>query len=80
MIGSRDRRSDGKPIKIRFGETKTPGPNGAAEQSYEYPAKEWSAMEARLHCGKKGGISFTPAAPPEVGAAAAKLKSSIKGV
>lgn len=83
MVGKRIRHDNKKPYEVRFGIVKAIGPDGSTDQSYRYPTEAWSATEARMHCVKKGGISFTPApepetTSPEIDAAAEKLKSSLK--
>jgi hypothetical protein len=63
IVGSDERKSDGKTYRIIFGKPKD-GDGGAVEQAYRYPKETWTEAEAKHHCEEHDGIMFEPASEP----------------
>jgi hypothetical protein len=58
IIGSGERKTNGKTYRVIFGKPK--GGGGSVEQAYRYPVEGWSEAEARKHCDEHNG-TFEPA-------------------
>ncbi|MGF3573556.1 MAG: DUF2213 domain-containing protein [Candidatus Bathyarchaeia archaeon] len=64
IVGSGERKHNGKTYRVIFGKPKDKPDAGSVEQAYRYPIKTWSEAEARKHCQDHGG-SFEPATREE---------------
>jgi hypothetical protein len=60
IVGSGERKHDGKTYRVIFGKPKGKPQEGSVEQAYRYPVETWSEAEARNHCEAREG-SFEPA-------------------
>jgi len=58
IVGSGERKTDGKTYRVIFGKPK--GGDGSVEQAYRYPIESWAEAEARKHCEAHDG-KFHPA-------------------
>jgi hypothetical protein len=64
IVGSGERKHNGKTYRVIYGKPKDKPDAGSVEQAYRYPVKTWSEAEARKHCQDHGG-SFEPATREE---------------
>lgn len=53
IVGSGERKHDGKTYRVIFGKPKSGG--GSVEQAYRYPKGTWTLESARAHCKSHGG-------------------------
>jgi hypothetical protein len=60
VVGSGERKHNGKIYRVIYGKPKDKPEAGSVEQAYRYPVKTWSESEAREHCQNHGG-NFEPA-------------------
>ena len=60
IVGSGERKHNGKTFRVIFGKPKGKPKAGSVEQAYRYPVGSWSESEAREHCKAHDG-SFEPA-------------------
>jgi hypothetical protein len=60
IVGSGERKHDGKSYRVIYGKPKGEKDAGSVEQAYRYPVEIWSEAEARKHCEAHDG-SFEPA-------------------
>lgn len=60
IVGSEERKHNGKTYRVIFGKPKGKPKAGSVEQAYRYPVKSWSESEAHKHCKAHDG-SFEPA-------------------
>ena len=60
IVGSGERKHNGKTYRVIYGKPKDKPDAGSVEQAYRYPVKTWSEAEARKHCQDHGG-NFEPA-------------------
>jgi hypothetical protein len=60
IVGSGERKHDGKTYRVIFGKPKGEKDAGSVEQAYRYPVETWTEAEARNHCKAHEG-SFEPA-------------------
>ena len=60
IVGSGERKHNGKTYRVIFGKPKGNPKAGSIEQGYRYPVETWSEAEARKHCNAHDG-SFEPA-------------------
>lgn len=58
IVGSGERKTDGKTYRVIFGKPK--GGGGSVEQAYRYPVKGWTEAEGRKHYNRHNG-TFEPA-------------------
>jgi hypothetical protein len=68
IVGSGERKHDGKTYRVIFGKPKDEKDAGSVEQAYRYPVESWSESEARRHCQAHDG-SFEPATKEKQGMA-----------
>ena len=66
IVGSGERKHNGKTYRVIFGKPKGKPEAGSVEQAYRYPVETWSEAEARKHCQDHDG-SFEPATREEGG-------------
>ena len=66
IVGSGERKHDGKTYRVIFGKPKGEKDAGSVEQAYRYPVETWSEGEARNHCQAHDG-SFEPATKEKEG-------------
>ncbi|MEM3642130.1 MAG: DUF2213 domain-containing protein, partial [Candidatus Bathyarchaeia archaeon] len=66
IVGSGERRHNGKTYRVIFGKPKDKPEAGSVEQAYRYPVKTWNENEARKHCEQHDG-KFEVAEPKEEG-------------
>ena len=64
IVGSGERKHDGKTYRVIFGKPKGEKDAGSVEQAYRYPVETWSEGEARNHCQAHDG-RFEPATKKE---------------
>jgi hypothetical protein len=64
IVGSGERKHNGKTYRVIYGKPKGEKDAGSVEQAYRYPVETWSESEARKHCQDHGG-SFEPATKEE---------------
>jgi hypothetical protein len=64
IVGSGERKHNGKTYRVIFGKPKGEKDAGSVEQAYRYPVETWSESEARKHCQDHDG-SFEPATREE---------------
>ena len=64
IVGSGERKHNGKTYRVIFGKPKGKPKAGSVEQAYRYPVETWSESEARKHCQAHGG-TFEPAKKKE---------------
>jgi hypothetical protein len=64
IVGSGERKHNGKTYRVIYGKPKHKPEAGSVEQAYRYPVETWSEAEARKHCQDHGG-NFEPAAREE---------------
>jgi len=64
IVGSGERKHNGKTYRVIYGKPKDKPDAGSVEQAYRYPIKTWSETEARKHCQEHNG-NFEPAARQE---------------
>jgi len=64
IVGSDERKHNGKTYRVIFGKPKGQPKAGSVEQAYRYPVETWSESEARKHCEAHDG-SFEPATKKE---------------
>jgi hypothetical protein len=64
IVGSGERKHNGKTYRVIYGKPKGEEKAGSVEQAYRYPIKTWSEAEARKHCQDHGG-NFEPATREE---------------
>jgi hypothetical protein len=64
IVGSGERKHNGKTYRVIFGKPKDKPEAGSVEQAYRYPVRIWSESEARKHCQDHDG-SFEPATQKE---------------
>jgi hypothetical protein len=64
IVGSGERKHNGKTYRVIYGKPKGEKDAGSVEQAYRYPVENWSEDEARKHCQAHGG-SFEPATKEE---------------
>jgi hypothetical protein len=64
IVGSGERKHNGKTYRVIFGKPKGEKNAGSVEQAYRYPVETWSESEARKHCQAHDG-SFEPATKKE---------------
>jgi hypothetical protein len=60
IVGSGERKHNGKIYRVIYGKPKGEEKAGSVEQAYRYPVETWSESEARKHCQAHGG-RFEPA-------------------
>jgi hypothetical protein len=60
IVGSGERKHNGKTYRVIFGKPKGEKDAGSVEQAYRYPVETWSEAEARKHCQDLNG-TFEPA-------------------
>ena len=60
IVGSGERKHNGKTFRVIFGKPKGKPKAGSVEQAYRYPVGTWTEAEAREHCKTHDG-SFEPA-------------------
>jgi hypothetical protein len=60
IVGSGERKHNGKTYRVIFGKPKGEKDAGSVEQAYRYPVETWSEAEARKHCQDHNG-TFEPA-------------------
>jgi hypothetical protein len=60
IVGSGERKHNGKTYRVIYGKPKGEEKAGSVEQAYRYPVETWSESEARNHCQTHGG-RFEPA-------------------
>ena len=60
IVGSGERKHNGKTYRVIFGKPKGKPKAASVEQAYRYPVGSWTEAEARNHCKAHGG-SFEPA-------------------
>ena len=66
IVGSGERKHNGKTYRVIFGKPKGEKGAGSVEQAYRYPVDTWSESEARKHCEAHDG-TFEPAAKEKEG-------------
>jgi len=66
IVGSGERKHNGKTYRVIYGKPKGEKEAGSVEQAYRYPVETWSESEARKHCQAHNG-SFEPATKEEGG-------------
>ncbi|MBX5320866.1 DUF2213 domain-containing protein, partial [Candidatus Bathyarchaeota archaeon A05DMB-3] len=66
IVGSGERKHNGKTYRVIYGKPKDKPEAGSVEQAYRYPVETWSESEARKHCQDHDG-SFEPATKEEGG-------------
>ena len=64
IVGSGERKHNGKTYRVIFGKPKGKPKAGSVEQAYRYPVETWNESEARKHCEAHGG-TFEPAKKKE---------------
>jgi hypothetical protein len=64
IVGSGERKHNGKTYRVIFGKPKGKPEVGSVEQAYRYPVETWSEAQARKHCQDHEG-SFEPATKEE---------------
>jgi hypothetical protein len=64
IVGSGERKHNGKTYRVIYGKPKDKPEAGSVEQAYRYPVKTWNEAEARKHCQDHGG-RFEPATREE---------------
>jgi hypothetical protein len=64
IVGSGERKHNGKTYRVIYGKPKGEEKAGSVEQAYRYPVETWSESEARKHCQDHDG-SFEPATKKE---------------
>jgi len=64
IVGSGERKHNGKTYRVIYGKPKDKPDAGSVEQAYRYPIKTWSEAEARKHCQDHNG-NFEPATKEE---------------
>jgi len=64
IVGSGERKHNGKTYRVIYGKPKGKPKAGSVEQAYRYPVEIWSESEARKHCEAHDG-SFEPATRKE---------------
>jgi len=64
IVGSGERKHNGKTYRVIYGKPKHKPEAGSVEQAYRYPVETWSEAEARKHCQDHGG-NFEPATKEE---------------
>jgi hypothetical protein len=64
IVGSGERKHNGKTYHVIFGKPKGKKDAGSVEQAYRYPVETWSEGEARNHCQAHDG-TFEPATKKE---------------
>ena len=64
IVGSGERKHNGKTYRVIFGKPKDKPNAGSVEQAYRYPVETWSESEARKHCQAHRG-TFEPATRKE---------------
>jgi hypothetical protein len=64
IVGSGERKHNGKTYRVIYGKPKDKLEAGSVEQAYRYPIKTWNETEARKHCQDHGG-NFEPATQEE---------------
>jgi hypothetical protein len=64
IVGSGERKHNGKTYRVIFGKPKGEKDAGSVEQAYRYPVETWSETEARKHCQDHDG-AFEPATGKE---------------
>jgi hypothetical protein len=55
IVGSGERKHNGKTYRVIYGKPKGEKEAGSVEQAYRYPVETWSEAEARSHCKDHGG-------------------------
>jgi hypothetical protein len=55
IVGSGERKHNGKIYRVIYGKPKDKPEAGSVEQAYRYPIKTWNEAEARKHCQDHGG-------------------------
>jgi hypothetical protein len=55
IVGSGERKHNGKTYRVIYGKPKEKPEAGSVEQAYRYPVKTWNEAEARKHCQDHGG-------------------------
>jgi hypothetical protein len=55
IVGSSERKHNGKTYRVIYGKPKGEEKAGSVEQAYRYPVETWSESEARNHCKNHGG-------------------------
>ena len=55
IVGSGERKHNGKTYRVVYGKPKGEEKAGSVEQAYRYPVETWSESEARKHCQAHGG-------------------------
>ena len=60
IVGSEERKHNGKAYRVIFGKPKGKSKAGSVEQAYRYPVETWSESEAHKHCQAHDG-AFEPA-------------------
>jgi hypothetical protein len=66
IVGSGERKHNGKTYRVIYGKPKGEKDTSSVEQAYRYPVETWSESEARKHCQDHDG-SFEPATKEEGG-------------
>jgi hypothetical protein len=66
IVGSGERKHNGKTYRVIFGKPKGKKDAGSVEQAYRYPVETWSESEARNHCKAHDG-AFEPATKEKEG-------------
>jgi hypothetical protein len=66
IVGSGERKHNGKTYRVIFGKPKGEKDAGSVEQAYRYPVETWTEAEARKHCEVHDG-TFEPAAKEKEG-------------
>ena len=74
IVGSGERKHNGKTYRVIFGKPKGKPEAGSVEQAYRYPVETWSEDEARNHCQDHGG-NFEAATKEEESAGLAQDES-----
>jgi hypothetical protein len=64
IVGSGERKHDGKTYRVIFGKPKNG--DGSVEQAYRYPREAWSLAEAKAHCEAHHGMMFEPASENQI--------------
>jgi hypothetical protein len=64
IVGSGERKHNGKTYRVIYGKPKDKPEAGSVEQAYRYPVETWSESEARKHCQDHDG-RFEPATKEE---------------
>jgi len=78
IVGSGERRHDGKAYRIIYGKPK--GGGGSVEQAYRYPVGTWTEAEARSHCADHGGTFHTASKEASASGLILKFLASVQSV